>query len=135
MRPPILAPNVGSQEQPDQKIKASDHFLLIRLAGESGVARRRGQARGLISGSDWVDWQANGFVNLAEVYQLRGRTADAIEALGQASPRFAAKGNVVSLRRADELADKLRGTLKGTAPDARRSSPCSKARLTNVGGE
>jgi hypothetical protein len=48
-------------------------------------------------------------MNLAEICQLRGGTANAIEALGQASARFAAKGNVVSLRRADELADKLRG--------------------------
>jgi class 3 adenylate cyclase/tetratricopeptide (TPR) repeat protein len=67
------------------------------------------EALELISGSDWVDWQGNGFMNLAEICQLRGRTADAIEALGQASARFAAKGNVVSLRRADELAEELRG--------------------------
>jgi len=75
------------------------------------------EALELISGSDWVDLQANGFVNLAEVYQLRGQTADAIEALGQASLRFAAKGNVVSLRRAGELADELLETLRGAAPD------------------
>jgi class 3 adenylate cyclase/tetratricopeptide (TPR) repeat protein len=67
------------------------------------------EALELISHSDWVDWQGNGFMDLAEVCQLRGRTADAIEALAQASARFAAKGNVVSLRRADELADELRG--------------------------
>jgi len=67
------------------------------------------EALELISRSDMVDWQGNGFMDLAEVCQLRGRTADAIEALAQASARFAAKGNVVSLRRAGDLADELRG--------------------------
>jgi class 3 adenylate cyclase/tetratricopeptide (TPR) repeat protein len=76
------------------------------------------EALELIGGSDWVDWQGNGFMDLAEVCRLRGRTADAIEALGQASVRFAAKGNVVSLRRADELADELRGTLTGATLDS-----------------
>jgi ATP/maltotriose-dependent transcriptional regulator MalT len=76
------------------------------------------EALELIGGSDWVDWQGNGFMDLAEICRLRGRTADAIEALGQASRRFAAKGNVVSLRRADELADKLKGTLTGAALDS-----------------
>src|SRR5215467_10132040 len=78
------------------------------------------EALELIGGSDWVDWQGNGFMDLAEICRLCGRTADAIEALGQASARFAAKGNVVSLRRADELADELRGTLTGAAPDPAR---------------
>jgi len=78
------------------------------------------EALELIGGSDWVDWQGNGFMDLAEIYRLRGRTADAIEALGQASARFAAKGNVVSLRRADELADELRKALTGAAPDSAR---------------
>jgi class 3 adenylate cyclase/tetratricopeptide (TPR) repeat protein len=78
------------------------------------------EALELIGGSDWVDWQGNGFMDLAEICRLRGRTGDAIEALGRASARFAAKGNVVSLRRAAELADELRGTGTGTAPDSAR---------------
>jgi class 3 adenylate cyclase/tetratricopeptide (TPR) repeat protein len=78
------------------------------------------EALELIGGSDWVDWQGNGFMDLAEICALRGRTADAIEALGQASARFAAKGNVVSLRRANTLADELRRTLTGAAPDPAR---------------
>jgi len=85
----------------------------------------------LISGSDWVDWQGNGFMDLAEVCRLRGRTADAIEALAQASARFAAKGNVVSLRRAGELADKLRGTQTGAALDS--AQPAAPA-LTGLTG-
>jgi ATP/maltotriose-dependent transcriptional regulator MalT len=78
------------------------------------------EALELIGDSDWVDWQGNGFMDLAEICALRGRTADAIEALGQASARFAAKGNVVSLRRADELADGLRRTETGATPDSAR---------------
>ena len=76
------------------------------------------EALELIGDSDWVDWQGNGFMDLAEICRLRGRTADAIKALGQASARFAAKGNVVSLQRADELADELRRTLTGAASDS-----------------
>jgi ATP/maltotriose-dependent transcriptional regulator MalT len=62
----------------------------------------------LIGGSDWVDWQGDGFMDLAEICRLRGRTSDALEAVAQASVRFTAKGNVVSARRADELAAGLR---------------------------
>jgi tetratricopeptide (TPR) repeat protein len=62
----------------------------------------------LIGASDWLDGQGNGFMDLAEICRLRGRTSDALEAVAQASARFAAKGNVVSARRADKLADDLR---------------------------
>jgi class 3 adenylate cyclase/tetratricopeptide (TPR) repeat protein len=75
------------------------------------------EALELIGGSDWVDWQGNGFMDLAEVCRLRGRTAEAMEALAQASARFAAKGNVVSSRRAGKLADELRGKRADAAPD------------------
>ena len=71
----------------------------------------------LIGGSDWIDWQGNGFLDLAEVCRLRGRIADALEALAQASMRFAAKGNVVSARRAEELAADLRAAAARTAHD------------------
>lgn len=67
------------------------------------------EALELIGRSDLVDWQGNGFMDLAEVCQLHGRTADALAALEQASRCFDAKGNVVSLRRAIKLADELRG--------------------------
>ncbi len=75
------------------------------------------EALELIGDSDWVDWQGNGFMDLAEVCRLRGRITDAIEALDRASVLFAAKGNVVSARRADKLADDLRETPAGAAPD------------------
>ena len=75
------------------------------------------EALELIGGSDWLDWQGNGFMDLAEVCRLRGRVADAVEALAQASARFAAKGNIVSARRADALADDLRTTPAGARQD------------------
>ena len=71
----------------------------------------------LISGSDWIDWQGNGFMDLAEVRRLGGRIGDALEALAQAARRFAAKGNIVSARRADELAGDLRAAAARTAQD------------------
>jgi class 3 adenylate cyclase len=71
----------------------------------------------LIGGSDWLEGQGNGFMDLAEICRLRGRIGDALEAAAQASARFAAKGNVVSARRADQLADDLRAAL----PDAGQS--------------
>jgi class 3 adenylate cyclase/tetratricopeptide (TPR) repeat protein len=67
----------------------------------------------LIGASDWVDWQGDGFMDLAEVCRLRGRISDALEALAQASARFVAKGNVVSARWADKLAADLRATPPG----------------------
>jgi class 3 adenylate cyclase/tetratricopeptide (TPR) repeat protein len=90
------------------------------------------EALELINGSDWVDWQGNGFMDLAEICRLRGRTAGAIEALGQASVRFAAKGNVVSLRRADELADELRRTLTAAALDSARPAVKAFTRLEGL---
>jgi len=71
----------------------------------------------LIGGSDWIDWQGNGFMDLAEVRRLGGRTGDALEALAQASARFGAKGNIVSARRADELASDVRAAQAHTAQD------------------
>ncbi|MBO0817666.1 MAG: hypothetical protein J2P30_21260, partial [Actinobacteria bacterium] len=71
----------------------------------------------LIGGSDWLDGQGNGFMDLAEVCRLGGRVGDALEALAQASARFAAKGNIVSARRADELAGDLRAGRARAAGD------------------
>jgi class 3 adenylate cyclase/tetratricopeptide (TPR) repeat protein len=75
------------------------------------------EAIGLIGGSDWLDGQGNGFMDLAEVRRLGGRIGDALEALAQASVRFTAKGNIVSARRADELAAGLRAAPARTAQD------------------
>jgi hypothetical protein len=76
----------------------------------------------LLGGSDWVDGQGDGFMDLAETCRLRGRVSDALAALAQASARFAAKGNVVSARRADTLADGLRATLPGAGQNPARSA-------------
>jgi len=71
----------------------------------------------LIGASDWLDWQGDGFMDLAEICRLGGRIGDALEALTQASARFTAKGNIVSARRADELAADLRAPPARTAQD------------------
>ncbi len=71
----------------------------------------------LIGASDWLDWQGDGFMDLAEICRLRGRIGEALEALAQASVRFTAKGNIVSARRADELAAGLRAAQARTTQD------------------
>jgi ATP/maltotriose-dependent transcriptional regulator MalT len=71
----------------------------------------------LIDGSDWLDGQGDGFMDLAEICRLRGRTSDALEAVARASVRFTAKGNIVSARRADEIAADLRAAQARTAQD------------------
>ena len=84
------------------------------------------EALDLIGGSDWLDWQGNGLMNLAEVRRLGGHIDDAVAALGQASLRFTEKGNVVSARQADELADGLRASLAGGTPDPQRPAALSE---------
>lgn len=76
----------------------------------------------LIGGSDWLDGRGNGFMDLAEVRRLGGRIGDALEALAQASARFTAKDNIVSARRAHELAAGLRAAQARTAPDPSQSA-------------
>jgi tetratricopeptide (TPR) repeat protein len=71
----------------------------------------------LIGASDWLDWQGDGFMDLAEICRLGGRIGDALEALTQASARFTAKGNIVSARRANGLAADLRAPPARTAQD------------------
>jgi class 3 adenylate cyclase len=90
------------------------------------------EAVDLIGSSDWLDWQGNGFMDLAEVCRLGGRIADAVGALGQASLRFAEKGNVVSARRADELANDLRASLARAIPDPQRPAPPPEPRPGQV---
>jgi class 3 adenylate cyclase/tetratricopeptide (TPR) repeat protein len=76
----------------------------------------------LTGGSDWLDGQGDGFMDLAEICRLRGRISDALAALAQASVRFTRKGNVVSARRADKLADDLRAARARPARDPPQSA-------------
>jgi tetratricopeptide (TPR) repeat protein len=91
--------------------------LLARERQHEGADTIIAGAIELIGGTDWLDGQGNGLMDLAEVCRLRGRLADALEALAQASMRFAAKGNVVSARRAEEIAADLRAAAARTAHD------------------
>jgi class 3 adenylate cyclase len=87
--------------------------LLAREGQHQQAGAIIAEAIELIGDSDWLDGQGNGFMDLAEICRLRGRISDALAALAQASARFAAKGNIVSARRADKLAVDLRATLPG----------------------
>jgi class 3 adenylate cyclase/tetratricopeptide (TPR) repeat protein len=79
----------------------------------------------LIGGSDWLDGQGNGFMDLAEVRRLGGRIGDALEAVAQAAVRFTTKGNIVSARRADELAVGLRATRSAQDPPQAAVPDCA----------
>ena len=67
-------------------------------------------ATALIESSDQLDWQGNGLLDFAEVRELAGAPADAAVLSEQAAVLFERKGNVVSARRARQLAERLRST-------------------------
>ena len=64
----------------------------------------------LIETSDQLDLQGNGLLDFAEVRELAGAPADAADLSEQAAVLFERKGNVVSARRARQLAERLRST-------------------------
>jgi class 3 adenylate cyclase/tetratricopeptide (TPR) repeat protein len=61
----------------------------------------------LIETSDQLDWQGNGLMDFAEVRELAGAPADAVALSEKAAGLFERKGNVVSARRARQLAERL----------------------------
>jgi len=81
--------------------------LLARAGQHESAGALIGEANELIGATDWLDWQGDGFMDLAELHILGDRAGAALEALALASARFTAKGNVVSARRADALAGEL----------------------------
>jgi len=92
--------------------------FLWRCAGGKLRARQGaiGEAESLLSAatalieiSDQLDWQGNGLLDWAEVRELAGAPADAAALSEQAAVLFERKGNVVSARRARQLAERLRG--------------------------
>jgi predicted ATPase/class 3 adenylate cyclase len=85
-----------------------DAKLLARDGAHGRADALIREALELIGDSDLLDWQGNGFMDLAEVCRLRGDTDQALEALTRASERFEAKGNIVSARSAAIAAAELR---------------------------
>jgi predicted ATPase/class 3 adenylate cyclase len=67
-------------------------------------------ATALIETSDQLDWQGNGLLDFAEVRELARAPGDAAALSEQAAMLFERKGNVVSARRARQLAERLRST-------------------------
>jgi class 3 adenylate cyclase len=64
-------------------------------------------ATALIETSDQLDLQGNGLLDFAEVRELAGAPADAAALSEQAARLFERKGNVISARRARQLAERL----------------------------
>jgi len=82
--------------------------LLARTGEQDRADALIAEATKLIGGTDWLGWQGNGFMDLAEVHRLAGRTSQALDALAQADACYVAKGNVVSAKQAADLARELR---------------------------
>jgi predicted ATPase len=76
--------------------------------GEAGSLLSAAMA--LIESSDQLDLQGNGLLDFAEVRELAGAPGDAAALSEQAAMLFERKGNVVSARRARQLAERLRST-------------------------
>jgi ATP/maltotriose-dependent transcriptional regulator MalT len=83
--------------------------LLARTGEQERADGLVAEATKLIGGTDWLAWQGNGFMDLAEVHRLGGRTSETLNALAQAHACFVAKGNVVAAKHAADLAGELRG--------------------------
>ncbi len=81
------------------------------------------EALELISSSDFLDLQGDGFMDLAEVCRLRSDTTQALEALAAASERFAAKGNIVSARLAGVAATELQAAIAADGAAHRQAEP------------
>ena len=67
-------------------------------------------AMALIETADQLDLQGNGLLDFAEVQELASAPADAASLSEKAAQLFERKGNVVSARRARQLAERLRST-------------------------
>src|SRR5215469_3350597 len=87
-----------------------DAKLLARDGAHERADALIREALELIGASDLLDWQGNGFLDLAEVCRLCGDVGQALDALARASERFGAKGNIVSARLAALAAAELRAT-------------------------
>lgn len=82
---------------------------LLARQGDSGKGEELVlKALELIGRSDHVDVHARGFMDLAEVQQLRGDSPRALESIMEAVRLFSAKGDVVMAERSMSLAESLR---------------------------
>lgn len=82
--------------------------LLARAAQQKRADELMAEATELIGGTDWLVWQGQGFVDLAEVRRLEGRTGEALDALEQALSYFTSKGNIAAAKQATDFARQLR---------------------------
>ena len=81
--------------------------LLARDGRREAAEALIGEANEMIGATDWLDWQGDGLMDLAELHRLGNRADAALEALARASACFTAKGNVVSAKRAADLTDEF----------------------------
>ena len=92
--------------------------------GEIGEAESLlSAAMALIETSDQLDLQGNGLMDLAEVRELAGTPASAAALCERAAGRYERKGNVVSARRAHQLAERLLSQADRAAAVGREGPP------------
>jgi len=98
-------------EWAERLVAAGDMETILRYAGvRAKILAHRGQpeeaerlAREVLQmaeGTDWLNFQGDALMDLAEVLQLCGRREEAAEALRAAAERYRKKGNVVFEARA-----------------------------------
>ena len=85
-------------------------------------------AMALIETSDQLDLQGNGLLDFAEVRELAGAPADAAALCEKAAGLFERKGNIVSARRARQLAGRLLSQADRAAAGGRARPPGDRPR-------
>jgi class 3 adenylate cyclase/tetratricopeptide (TPR) repeat protein len=82
--------------------------VLARTGAAEEAERLAREVVQMAEGTDWLNFQGDAFMDLAEVLQLTGQPEEAAGALRAAVERYEAKGNVASSGTARALLDDLR---------------------------
>jgi predicted ATPase len=89
--------------------------VLARRAEHDEAEQLAREALSVVERTDMLNYQANVLADLAEVYSLTGRWAEAFERLKEAAALYDRKGNLVGSAKARERVDDMKG---GPVPDA-----------------
>jgi tetratricopeptide (TPR) repeat protein len=93
-----------------QAVWRGTRALILAGAGESEQAERLArEAVALSRETDWLNLAGDSLLALAEVLAAGGRTAEATAHASEALRRYREKGNMISARRAEQLAGLDRG--------------------------
>jgi hypothetical protein len=103
----------GSDDAYSQVLWRSVRAKALAARGEAGGADRlAAEAIALAEPTDFLHLRGYAFMSRAEVLQLGGRAAEAMNAATEAAQLFKQKGNVVAAARAERLLEELQASLK-----------------------